>query len=368
MEKMQNRFVRLRLHISNKVGRPLNTTQLAEELGVSRSLLSMVESGERPASSNLALRFQKKFGIDPNWVRGGLGPAPWETYEDQHVFNSIVVDQKREDGEYPDDPIEKAGLVKRYIDQIADDPRAGIILDHLIEASRDKYYQYTLYKGLAGGFVALQSDRDDLKKMVAALRQKIRIGEEQYYDEKRKNRKLKKELAELRESAADTEQGNPADELTVVGSYNKKSRPNLRMTADNGTATERYKKLLDQAIEESARLREELEEERRKRIPDLDRYRRNKETINWLRENYPEVDISERDEEDFCELHLGFSGGVSKEGVLGEIERLRERRRLVSDIKDLFGQEPHVADRLRQILEGPEGTKKLKQLLFDGEQ
>ncbi|MCE5270801.1 hypothetical protein LLH00_05905 [bacterium] len=120
--------------------------------------------------------------------------------------------------------------------------------------------------------------------------------------------------------------------------------------------------LLDQAIAREQELERELELERRRRIPDLDRYRRNKETIQALKENHPEYYISEDDEEDFCINHLGFYGGVLSTNVMGEIERLRERRRLVDNVKDLFGQQPELAKKLLVLLEQTEGLDRLKYL------
>jgi len=57
---------------------------------------------------------------------------------------------------------------------------------------------------------------------------------------------------------------------------------------------------------------------------------------------------------------VAFYGGVSLKKVMGAIERLRERRRLVNNIKDLFSQEPELAKRIQEILEQSKGLINLK--------
>lgn len=132
-------------------------------------------------------------------------------------------------------------------------------------------------------------------------------------------------------------------------------------TPENGYDVTKVREMLDQAIKREEELGKELEEERKKRIPDLGRYERNKASIEYLRESHPEYEIDPEAEEEFCMNFGGFLGGVSSKGIMGVLERIKRRKRYHDILDAVFGYEPELAERLQTLLEQPGGVDTLKE-------
>ena len=132
---------------------------------------------------------------------------------------------------------------------------------------------------------------------------------------------------------------------------------------NTSTNASRLHELLDQAIKRQNELEKELVEEKKKRIPDIGRYERNKESIEYLRESHPEYEIDPDAEEEFCKNFGGFLGGVSSKGIMGVLDRIKRRKRYHDVLDGVFGYEPELAERLQTLLEQPGGVDMLKELL-----
>lgn len=74
---MNNRIKELRTeHLKQKTGKKYTQQEFADILGLSQNYIWQIEKGERTPSERTLSDICEKFGVDPTWLRTGVGDDP----------------------------------------------------------------------------------------------------------------------------------------------------------------------------------------------------------------------------------------------------------------------------------------------------
>ena len=192
----KERFLRVRLFLAERFKRPLSGKELAEILGITQPVLSNIETGKRKPTSNVALRFQRHFAIDPNWLLTGAGPAPWEQNNQPVFYDFSLVRENREAGKYNQGP-DKTLRGITALQKIGERMGGERLIDYVVEAGDNPDFMFRLIHLLDIAAEQLNYRIEDLKQQIADLKRKLDVGQSQYDEQRKELIHYKRQFGEL---------------------------------------------------------------------------------------------------------------------------------------------------------------------------
>jgi len=88
---MNNRIKELRTeHLKQKTGKKYTQQEFADILGLSQNYIWQIEKGERTPSERTLSDICEKFGVDPTWLRTGIGDDPFLPVSREEKITEIL--------------------------------------------------------------------------------------------------------------------------------------------------------------------------------------------------------------------------------------------------------------------------------------
>ena len=172
MDRKENRFVLLRLFLSLKEGRALAGKDLAELLGISPSLINMIERGERAPSKKVAAKLEEKYGISKKWFFTGESIAPWEERDYQEWFDRVgeIEKQIKRGKRKPKDDKILAGFAALSL--LLKTPQKKLV-DYFIEAGKNPAFRKLLFTSLNSGLLETIEELKKANKRIKELESRL---------------------------------------------------------------------------------------------------------------------------------------------------------------------------------------------------